>query len=178
MNHDTRTNRVETRRRLLKGALAASSVMSMGAGATAVTSISCVAKVRTDGGYPTAIFELHPTAPPPYSAKWGWRHVDVRLYVTSPGSDSTFDGFTINGVESVVYSTTTPATAVSGASLYGDQTDYPKDGWVLARFDEHGIVDPRYPPLDVGEGSTPAAESCATSVNPNPGGLSGITFGG
>ena len=82
MTQTEQVNADERRRRLLKGALGASSVMTLGyGGPLAAASLGCIAKV--DGGYPagTAQFFIG-EAPPatPAAGNWAWRMVQVNRY--------------------------------------------------------------------------------------------------
>ncbi|TAH45792.1 MAG: hypothetical protein EYC67_09970 [Betaproteobacteria bacterium] len=169
---------LEQRRKLLKGALAASSVITMGYSGSALASFDCVAKVRVDGGYPAGDFQFTMTDPSLSSSSkwWAWEAVLVQMYQTSGGAQ--FEGFAVNGN---VYPTAVPVTpprlAVTGATLVSPQpSGYPKAGWVLAYFDDGGTRTGSYPTYtSAAVGQTPATESCLASINP---GLTGFTFGG
>lgn len=177
MSKAPQDNSVEQRRRLLKGALGASTVMTLGyGGAAAAASMSCVAKVREleVGGPPAGTLQftmIQPTASPTGS-NWGWVRVDVERYTDGA---SEFDGFKVNGN---IYKTSVPDVAVLGAALVSPQPDgYPKDAWVLAYFTDDGSLVGTYPTHQLAApGATPAAGSCLASVN--PGAVGNFTFGG
>lgn len=172
---DHNTNRVESRRKLLKGALAASSVMSMGYSGAALASISCVQKGLADGGYPATDPQFFlGVAPPSAPLDWAWQSVNVNSYYVPPSGDP-FDGFVVG---SSVYSTLAPLSPVLGAVQVSPQpAGYPKQGWVLAYFDDAGNLTGTYPTYTSGaSGATPATQSCLTSLN--PGAASGSGFGG
>ena len=176
MGRTPQDNSTEQRRRLLKGALGASTVVTLGYGGNvAAASISCVAKVRdlVSGGPPNAALQFTMNKPTTQSgANWGWVRVDVKKYTS--GTGPAFDAFKVNNQ---VYKTSAPDVVVMGASLDADQAGYPKDGWVLAYFDDDGNLVGTYPTEKLAKyGATPAAASCLTSVN--PGAVSNLTFGG
>ncbi len=176
MNDIREQNGVERRRRLLKGALGASSVLTLGyGGSAAAASLGCVAKVREiDGGYPLAQFTTDPTSGT--NANWQWVQVEVQRYEIWRGNNGqgngkgklerVFDGFS---VADRLYATDDPTVTVVGASLMVPQPEgYPKAGWVLAYFDDQGGLSGTYPTFtSAADGATPATASCLASINPN-----------
>jgi len=193
MSEASPSNSVEQRRKLLKGALAASGVATMGYSGAALASFQCVAQVRTSGTatLPTTQFTM--TAPTTTSGKsWAWVKVSIERYRQSTplngvnglvcdnsGASNGFDGFTLN---STFYKITgTPPALVQPPATYCkavNQTGYPKNGWVLAYFDDGGNLTGTYPTYTAaGIGQTPAPQSCLASVNPSLN-LSNFTFGG
>lgn len=179
MSTTPQDNSVEQRRRLLKGALGASTVFTLGyGGSAAAASMSCVAKVRdmVSDGPPAGTLQFTMTAPtaPTTGSNWGWMRIDVESYVTIAAPDVAFEAFKIG---SNVYKTTVPDAVVLGADLANDQTGYPKDAWVLAYFTDDGALVGAYPTYQLAAyGATPAAKSCLASVN--PGAVDNFTFGG
>ena len=176
MGRTPQDNATQQRRRLLKGALGASTVVTLGYGGNvAAASISCVAKVRdlVTGGPPGGTNQFTMVKPTDQGgANWGWVKVDVRKYKLASGG--AFEAFEVNGQ---LFKTAEPDVPVTGASLTSKQKGYPKDGWVLAYFDDDGNLAGTYPTEQLGKyGATPAAASCLTSVN--PGAVSNLTFGG
>lgn len=176
MGRTPQDNATQQRRRLLKGALGASTVVTLGYGGNvAAASISCVAKVRDleTGGPPASTHQFTMVKPSDQGgANWGWVRVDVKKY--KPKKDTAFEAFQVNNV---FYKTTAPDVALTGGRLANNQTGYPKDGWVLAYFDDDGNLTGTYPTEQLAKvGATPAAASCLTSVN--PGAVSNLTFGG
>lgn len=167
----------EKRRRLLKGALGASTVLTLGYGGTAAAaSMSCVAKVRelASGGPPanTLQFTLIEPGPTTEGSNWGWLRVDVWSYRLTTGS--AFDAFEVGDN---VYKTSAPSDPVVGATLANNQNGYPKDAWVLAYFTDNGDLVGTYPDYQLAApGATPATGSCLASVN--PGDVGNFTFGG
>lgn len=176
MNKDPHDEAVEQRRRLLKGALSASTVMTLGyGGSAAAASLSCVAKVRDMevGGPPANGLQFTMIKPSTthLGTNWAWEEVQVWRYKLSKKK---FDGFVVIGN---LYDTAKPDTAVLGASKDSVQTGYPKKAWVLAYFDDAGNRVGTYPSYTLAsKGATPAAASCLASVN--PGISSKFTFGG
>lgn len=170
-------NSTETRRRLLKSALGASTVITLGyGGSAAAASISCVAKVRDmeTGGPPAGASQFTMVQPEltPGGTNWGWVRVDVWSYRLTTGS--AFDAFK---VDEKIYKTSAPSVEVSGATLAQNQNGYPKNAWVLAYFSDDGTLVATYPSEQLAEpGATPAAQSCLASVN--PGVVGNLTFGG
>lgn len=175
MSTTPQDNSVEQRRRLLKGALGASTVFTLGyGGSAAAASVSCVAKVRDleNGGPPAAgQFTMIEPKPSTTGSNWGWVKVQVASYRLSNGS--AFEAFMVNNR---VYRAAAPNAEAFGATLSNNQNGYPKNGWVLAYFSDDGKLVGTYPTYAVAESdATPATGSCLTSVNP---GAVGITFGG
>lgn len=172
---------VEQRRTLLKGALGASTVMTLGyGGAAAAASLTCIAKV--DGGFPTTQFVFAESPPPATGGGWAWKRIDVNLYSSTgstngncnPNANGNFEGFTVAGN---VYNVAPPQNLVPTAVLKSCGAPYPKTAWVLAYFDESGNEIGTYPTYsDQGTGFAPAAHSCLTSIN--PGIVENYTFGG
>lgn len=154
---------LEQRRKLLKGALAASSVITMGYSGSALASFECVAKVReTNVAIPGADFQFRMTAPDPASQpEWAWQKVQVRDFVDT--TNNPFQGFTLDGTN--YFSTVAPHASL-GALTPSTATIY--DGWVLTYFDDGGSPTATYPTKNLATaGFTPAARSCLASVNPN-----------
>lgn len=176
MSNAPQDNSVEQRRRLLKGALGASTVVTLGYGGTAAAaSMSCIAKVRElpSGGPPAGTLQFTMTAPTasPTGSNWGWVKVKVEKYKTNGPA---FEAFKVN---ENVYKTTAPDVPVLGATLANNQNGYPKDAWVLAYFTDAGELVGTYPTYQLAvQGATPAAGSCLASVN--PGVVTNFTFGG
>lgn len=178
---------VEQRRTLLKGALGASTVMTLGyGGAAAAASLTCIAKV--DGGYPLPEdqFVMGANPPPGTGTGWAWKRVDVYLYNSNGNTNGTctintnnFEGFLAAGNVYRVPTVAAPTpTLVPGAVLKTScGFPYPKTAWVLAYFDENGIEIGTYPTYTAeGVGFAPAAQSCLTSINPQS--VANYTFGG
>lgn len=167
----------EQRRLLLKGALGASTVMTLGyGGAVAAASLTCIAKV--DGGYPLEGFQFRRTAPSNLSTgnNWAWKRVDIWA-CNGAGS---FDGFTLDGVNFYTapeVAGTAPEFKVGGKKKTSQPNGYPKDGWVLVYFYDNGDEKGSYPAVSAqSTGYAPAVESCLNSIN--AGILINYTFGG
>ncbi len=187
MNDAQKENSVEQRRTLLKGALAASSVVTMGYSGSALASFECVEKVRMAGGAPAngnQFTMIEPSSPGGVAHQdWAWLKVVVRRYVD--GADVPFIGFevTIGGISTIFkiedpYDPNTPPTEITPASLSIDQLGYPKDGWAIAYFNNHGDLVGVYPLNTMAvPDSTPAVQSCLASINPNLN-TTGLSFGG
>lgn len=177
MTHAPRNDSTEQRRRLLKGALGASTVVTLGYGAPAAASslVSCVAKIR-DGAadsprYPMTQFT---TIEPSESASddWAWEAVEVRTYQSQP----TVSYLVINpGPNEELYTTDSEPIPVTPAPTGPYSTS---SGWVMVYFDENGErmgTYPTYKPLD--EQFAPATASCLTSLNAGVR-REGFTYGG
>ena len=176
MSKAPQDNSVEQRRRLLKGALGASTVMTLGyGGSAAAASMSCVAKEWEVGNGPpagTAQFTQIEPQPTTVGSNWGWLRVDVNHYTYG---STEFDGFKVGDN---IYKTSEPDIAVLGAAPTAPQPDgYPEDGWVLAYFTNDGAWVGTYPTYNSATpAATPVAGSCLASVN--PGAVGNFTFGG
>ncbi|CAI06739.1 hypothetical protein [Aromatoleum aromaticum] len=175
MTQAKQDNADERRRRLLKGALATSSVMTLGyGGPLAAASLSCIAKI--DGGYPTGTNQFFIGAAPPATpggGNWAWKMVEVNRYQSN--GNGVIDGFEVDGN---VYRADNPEVLISAAIPKPNGSgDYPKKAWLLVYFDPDGIEAGTYPTYTVqGEGFTPAVSSCLTSIN--PGIVANYGFGG
>ncbi len=196
MDNAQQENSVERRRRLLKGALGASAVVTLGYGGTAAAaSLGCVEKVRMNGGAPANGFQFTMTNPSSVTTvprtDWAWQKIVVSQYKQA---NNYFFGFVVNGIFFRISNFATAGTAnsyVPGSvpqavntsptiNLVSPQpTGYPRDGWVLAYFTDGGDPNGIYPSPNatVAAGNTPAAYSCLASINPGLN-LSGFTFGG
>ncbi|MFT3757418.1 hypothetical protein [Thauera sp.] len=186
MTHAPRNDSTEQRRRLLKGALGASTVVTLGYGApAAAASHGCIAEVRVAGGGYPAISKQFVLGenPPPIAEKgnWAWEEVRVHTYQvatpTKKGSKQV-DGFVVNNR---VYSTTFPHDELLNATEVplrpGRQQVAQKKGWVLVYFDDNGVRQGTYPEYRPGNAAAaPATASCLASVN--PGAVAGFRFGG
>ena len=191
MTHAPRNDSTEQRRRLLKGALGASTVVTLGYGApAAAASLGCVANVRENGGYPTEDYQITTLAPdsstrPDNGPTWAWKAVspapDVFSYQV-PGQQE-FEGFTFEGkvyrAEEAVKAIEVPgATRLNGVQ----QPIRQQLVWVLVYFADDGTESGTYPGvLAAEEGATPAQQSCLASLTPGggPGGApANYTYGG
>lgn len=174
MHNSRQTTSVEQRRKLLKGALAASSVVGMGYSGAALASLTCVAKVPT-GGYPDPLKQFSTTLPQNTNTdpNWAWSPVQIWLYQVTGGTD-TFDGFAINNALYRVPAPGSAPTPASGSLVQSMPAGYPKTGYVLAYFDDNGVFKGSYPGYSTaGPGNRPATSTCLTSL-----GLGGgFTFG-
>lgn len=173
------------RRRLLKGALGASSVVTLGyGGAAAAASLNCVAKVWQDGGYPRQQFSISTEPPTDNGTRWAWSRVEVLNYrirrSNSDDSSSTQEvkAFSIEGTEYLIIDgqpyprSELPLGVGVEEQLAGTET-----GWVLAYFNESGVQVGTYPQFtQATDQEAPVSASCLNSINPNAGGSFG--FGG
>lgn len=181
-------NAAELRRRLLKGALGASSVLTLGyGGAAAAASLGCIAKIREiEGGYPLTQFTTTDPGTASRGSGWQWVRVDVFRHEIRAGNhgqgggkgklERAFDGFQVNGT---IYATEAPETAVFGSLPLDPQPhSYPKSGWVLAYYDDEGGLVGTYPNYTrATEVATPATASCLASITPG-GDIGGGRFSG
>lgn len=175
MNQTGQDSADERRRSLLKGALGASSVMTLGyGGPVAAASLNCIAKI--DGGYPAGTNQFFIGETPPATTgggNWAWKMVWVNRY-QSNGNGVT-DGFEVGGN---VYRADNPEVLIPDAVLKTNGSGgYPKKAWVLAYFDYAGNEIGTYPTYTAqGEGFAPAVSSCLTSIN--AGIVTSYMFGG
>ncbi|MBL8446993.1 MAG: hypothetical protein JNJ44_06225 [Zoogloeaceae bacterium] len=184
---------VEGRRKLLKGALGASGVVTMGYSGSALASFNCVENVRnlTTGGPPAGSNQFKfGTAPSTSTGKWAWVEVPVKQYrqsaagingvCTNSGSSGKVDGFKLRSTDTLVYLVSNPAAGVSGyCEAVTQDAGYPKKGWVLAYFDDQGNQTGVYPEKSLAvQGFTPATGSCLTSLNAGLANSGTLTFGG
>lgn len=190
MEQEQSTNSTEQRRKLLKGALGVSSVMAMGYSGSALASIQCVEKIRTNGGYPIGPRQFTRVDPRSTvdSPGWAWIAVEIYLYkprnnsgTCSASSSNAVEAFDLNGTlyQINVDGTLTQRGLTSAYCRYtsGNGTTYPQSGWVLAYFNDGGNLTTSYPlQTSAAEGATPATASCLTSVN--AGVVSNFIFGG
>lgn len=170
MQDAQQANSVEQRRKLLKGALAASGVVTMGYSGSALASFACV----TTTTIPTTLTPLKSSLDA--SASWAWK--GGPLFALMDGAvDTGKKGVKIDGViYEVTFDTSVPPKPVTltttilteGALIVPSEAVY-----ALAYFDETGSPKGIY--TDAPPVGFPAAASCLTSVNA---GLTGYIFGG
>lgn len=182
MRDAPQSNSVEQRRKLLKGALAASGVVTMGYSGAALASINCVEQVRTDLGFPGTDLQFRDTVPVATGSQdWAWVKVEIFPYHgTVNGELKDFEGFKTVPLPDPgpVYTATQPVMHIPDASVVIPPPS-PRDGWVLAYFDDTGAITGVFPTNGdtMSEGFTPATDLCLASINP---GLdrTNMSFGG
>ena len=174
------TNSTEQRRKLLKGALATSSVVGLGySGSSASASIThCIQNQRTTVA---TQFVIGSTPPPPSSSNCAWKKVQVRKYKEN-GSGNPIDGFQLT---SGVFKASSPWTKISAPAVQNDPNGYPKVAWVVVYFDsvtkaEIGAFPEYKAPTMIGTAGTEAVAqaslNCVNSLQPGLGNT--YTFGG
>lgn len=187
MTHAPRNDSTEQRRRLLKGALGASTVVTLGYGApAAAASLGCVANVRENGGYPIGDYRLRMRQPASGSS-WAWNVENLPVFEyrgrpTMFASEGTFNGFEFGGkVYPVVQQDPDkPEPAASVDPSYRQDTGTTQQVWALAYFDDDGVeYQGTYPTgeEEAREGATPAQQSCLASLTPG-GAPTKFTYGG
>lgn len=177
---------VEQRRRVLKGALGASTVLTLGyGGSAAAASIGCVKNTYIEEPPPANGNQFSWTDPAAMTGvdEWAWSKVDVWECSGNVGGipDTDFEGFSLDSginwyrVPAVVGEA---PTLIALATKKSSQSPaYPKTAWVLAYFDANGNFVGNYPAITMRtEQNTPLEGSCLASVNPNA--KSGFTYGG
>ena len=178
---------VEQRRRVLKGALGASTVLTLGyGGSAAAASIGCVKNTYTEETPPANGFQFSLTSPTTMKGEddWAWSQVSIwNCTGTVDGKQNTdFDGFSIDGGITwyrVPAKEGDAPVSIPFASKKSSQppSKYPQTGWVLAYFDANGNFVGNYPAITMRtEQKTPLEGSCLASVTPNA--TSGFTYGG
>src|SRR5574338_79891 len=165
--HDSRpSSSVEQRRKLLKGALAASGVVTMGYSGAALASFDCVGK----NAYTSSTF-LKTALPDPNAASWAWKALQV-FTIEVGGSPTSAEGVQVgSAIYQVDYMNSQLIAPPSGAARGAEISD--KFVYALVYFDTDGTETGVYaisPPS-----GAPAAQSCLASINP---GLTGYTYGG
>lgn len=183
MDQGQSTNSTEQRRKLLKGALGASTVLGMGYSSAALASFECVEKARINGGYPLGNLQFTRTDPRSASVSkgWAWQPVQIYRYLAKnnggncpSSSNGSVEAFDLNGSLYRINSdnSLTQLGLTSGFCRYttftsnGTTTTYPQSGWVLAYFTDGGEPAGSYPTYTTGTiGHTPATESCLNSIN-------------
>lgn len=174
----------DQRRRLLKGALGASSVVTLGYGASAAAaSLECVTNVITDGGYPLEQFAEGSHPPRTQTGQsWAWEKVEINTYKVRglrPGNNGVehIRGYTVDGRVYVVPGSSSYFKGHEQLLTWEDVKNSRQDGWVLAYFDEKGNRVGTFPNYQAaGERGAPAQHSCLNSINPSAAGS--FTFGG
>lgn len=177
---------VERRRRVLKGAVGASTVLTLGYGGNvAAASLGCVNKAYLESRPPGGASQFLTTDPGSTTtdANWAWSKVEIWQCSVNTETDNTtfFNGFSLDGGTSwykVPETANTAPEKILGASKKnGSQPGYPRYAWVLAYFDESGNLVGLYPDITARTSEqVPLEGSCLASVNPNA--TTGFTFGG
>lgn len=174
MQDAQQSNSVEQRRKVLKGALAASGVVTMGYSGSALASFACV----TTTTVPTSLTPLKSSLDA--SASWAWKGGPLFKLMdssVSPAVDTGKKGVKIDGtIYEVTFDSSTPPKPIKlavtsfteGTALVPSESVY-----ALAYFDATGSPKGIY--TDAPPVGFPAAASCLTSVNA---GLTGYIFGG
>ena len=131
------TDATEKRRQLLKGALGASTVVSLGySGTAAAASITCIAKTKTS---PAVQFSI--SAVPPAEPALEWKSVKVVEYSEKKNLKGDFQYFCPIEFDGVIsyYSVTSSGLSTSATDLSVVNALYPtgksSQAWVLRYFD-------------------------------------------
>lgn len=173
-------NSTEQRRKLLKGALATSSVVGLGySGSSASASIThCIQNQRT---FVATQFFIGSTPPPPSSANCAWKKVEVRKYKEN-GTGNPIEGFQLT---SGVFRAFSPWTKILLPAVQSNLSGYPKVAWVVVYFDsvtkaEIGAFPEYTQPTMIGTAKTEAVAqaslNCVNSLQPGLGNT--YKFGG
>ena len=162
----------EQRRKLLKSALAASSVAGLGYSGSALASVTqCISNQQTTV---TPQFVKSENAPSPGSNNWAWKKVTVHQYRNN-GTGPRIEGFQLT---SGVFQASSPWAKIL-LPVLADQTSFvPWTAWVIVYFDsatktEKGAFPEYQAP---GQGIAQASLNCVNSLN--PGISSNYTYGG
>lgn len=180
MSNTPPDNAVEQRRKVLKGALAASGVATMGYSGQAHASLDCVQKNTIT--VPSGGAQLVRTQPTTGGKNWAWVPVTIRKY--KDASNNQFDGFEYPA--GTVYQVTIPSGSnwIHASSDPVKRSDpvsptVPENGngngndisaWLLVLFDQVGNGYVAAAPTTYAAGTTapplplPAAQSCITSL--------------
>lgn len=181
MSNTPPDNAVEQRRRVLKGALAASGVATMGYSGQAHASLDCVQKNTIQA--PSGGAQLVQIQPTTGGKNWAWVPVTIRKY--KDASNNRFDGFEYPA--GTVYQVTIPERS----NYWGQASSDPvqridsenltplgneRPAWLLVLFNQFGngyvaAAPTPYtagtistPPLTPAQLPQPAAQSCITSL--------------
>lgn len=176
------SNSTEQRRKLLKGALATSSVVGLGySGSSASASITqCIQNQANTVSGP----QVYIGASPPSGSPWAWKKiiVEVNQYKRN-GTGDRIKGFELES--GTVYTLRYPSSVIAGAVKSNRDSFRPYDttAWVIVYFDsegEVGVFDTYKQPTTLGTGGTEvvaqASLNCVNSLQPGLG--SSYTFGG
>lgn len=183
MPHSPEDQAVEKRRKVLKGALAASGVATMGYSGSALASLNCMEKSATTA--PSGGAQLVQTQPSASASgpRWAWVPVTIRSY--KDAQNNQFSGFeypsgtvyqvNVPNGSNWVRASSDPIKRNDLVSLVGNDNGRP--GWLLVLFDKFGngyvaAAPDAYvagiagaPPVTAAQLPQPLAESCATSLN-------------
>ena len=169
------------RRRLLKGALGASTVVTLGyGGSAAAASFNCVERTYQSGNPPAEERQFTLEEPPLTSSGDNWAWTKVEIYRLQADNKGDFDGFSLDSGKtwfSVPNGRQLEPQLELNASTKNNQNGYPIAGWVLAYLDTKGEPVGHYPQIkSMSEGQAPAVQSCVSSLT--PGNPENFTFGG
>ncbi len=182
MSNTPPDNSVEQRRKLLKGALAASGVVTMGYSGPALASFNCIQKTTTPA-LTDGLQLVQSVSTSSGSPNWAWVQVTIQKFrVTETNAD--FYGFVFpDGTGGTIYEVTLPNGAnwgqASSNPFINTKISTPqgseRTGWLLVLFDEYGNYmkpDPYEAELLIDRDPTtqeqtpqPAAASCISSLN-------------
>lgn len=177
-------DRTAQRRKLLKGALGASTVATLGYSRTAAAAsvTACIANFP-DLSLPAEQFVNSGSVSPPAGNGLAWRGVIVQRYSQNPNNAGS--KFYAVQIGDLLYRIADPGTGglaslepVTGFPVANQPSGFPRQAWTLVYFsdatrDEFGL----YPNVTApGGGVAPASLACLSSLNAD---LSGdYTFGG
>ena len=194
MSNTPPDNAVEQRRKVLKGALAASGVVTMGYSGSALASFQCVTSTPAENlpGFKTSITS---------GSNWAWLTVQVYNTVTSDTSNvwkavkvptgSDPSPLVTGGDEYFFLDSSNPVLALPGESVpltLTESVNVPTDisvgsedgsrvAFVIIYFETDGSIAGFHPTYVPTSSSYPAQGSCLTSLNPDLDRMN-ISFGG
>jgi hypothetical protein len=183
MSHSPEDQAVEKRRKVLKGALVTSGVVTMGYSGSALASLNCMEKGAAN--VPSGGAQLV-QAQPSLSAsgpKWAWVPVTIRSYKDAQNKQFEGSEYPTGTVYQVVVpngnnwikASSDPVKRKDLVSAVGNGNGRP--GWLLVLFDQFGngyvaAAPDGYaagmagaPPATPAQLPQPATESCTTSLN-------------
>lgn len=164
MKEPLQTNSVEERRKLLKGALAGSVVMTLGyGGAAAAASLTCMAKTINSGMSLPQLFSVEQQPPVAPAGHWAYKFTPILLWQNA--KEGPFEACQVgNFLYKLVRLPVPPRldpTPLNPFNYY--ISGYVGPAWVLAFFDANGVDQGAYPAFSQLVPYGPAAKSCYAS---------------
>lgn len=183
------TDATEQRRKLLKGALGASTVVTLGYSRTAAAASVTACIANFSGAVPAERFVNNNSDSPPSDGvqTLAWKLVYVSEYAEkADGTGTTFYAADIGGTlyevaDKGAGSLVTPFKIRTGYSpKQGQPRGFPRKAWALAYFDESTKAEYGLFPnvTETGDGVAPASVQCLNSLNADLAGYGDYKFGG
>lgn len=167
MQESLQTNSVEERRKLLKGALAGSVVMTLGyGGAAAAASLTCMAKTIDSAMTMPQLFHIGSVPPVASAGHWAYKFTPIFLWQNPMnGSEEPFEACQVgNFLYKVIRNPAPPALDPTQLNPFNYRIFmFVEPAYVLAFFDANGVDQGAYPTYTQLVPYGPAAKSCYAS---------------